>query len=129
MNLNQKGINAVQECSVENQKGTIAIDFVQDTGYSTLQVLKGTSLNSDILPFSASGSQMMYCIHTGHNDEFIIDNLNYGLKKNHVNVTNSNTSHYIALGQSHSLSNHPNTSHLRFIEWDDTIYTSCVPLC
>ena len=26
---NQKGINAVQRCSIENQKGTIAIDFVQ----------------------------------------------------------------------------------------------------
>ena len=25
----QKGINAVQRCSIENQKGTIAIDFVQ----------------------------------------------------------------------------------------------------
>ena len=25
----QKGINAIQWCSVENQKGTIAIDFVQ----------------------------------------------------------------------------------------------------
>ena len=26
---NQKGINSVQNCSVENQKGDIAIDFVQ----------------------------------------------------------------------------------------------------
>ena len=26
---NQKGVNAVQQCSVENQKGAIAIDFVQ----------------------------------------------------------------------------------------------------
>ena len=26
---NQKGINTVQECSVENQKDAIAIDFVQ----------------------------------------------------------------------------------------------------
>ena len=26
---NQKGVNAVQQCSIENQKGTIAIDFVQ----------------------------------------------------------------------------------------------------
>ena len=26
---NQKGINAVQECSDENQKGAITIDFVQ----------------------------------------------------------------------------------------------------
>ena len=26
---NQKGIDAVQWCSIENQKGAIAIDFVQ----------------------------------------------------------------------------------------------------
>ena len=26
---NQKGINAVQICSIENQKGAITIDFVQ----------------------------------------------------------------------------------------------------
>ena len=26
---NQKGVNAVQQCSVENQNGAIAIDFVQ----------------------------------------------------------------------------------------------------
>ena len=26
---NQKGVNAVQRCSVENQKGAISIDFVQ----------------------------------------------------------------------------------------------------
>ena len=26
---NQKGINAAQQCSIENQKGTIATDFVQ----------------------------------------------------------------------------------------------------
>ena len=25
----QKGVNAVQRCSIENQKGAIAIDFVQ----------------------------------------------------------------------------------------------------
>ena len=25
----QKGVNAVQQCSIENQKGTIALDFVQ----------------------------------------------------------------------------------------------------
>ena len=26
---NQKGVNSVQQCSVENQKGAIAIDFAQ----------------------------------------------------------------------------------------------------
>ena len=26
---NQKGVNAVQQCSIENQKGAITIDFVQ----------------------------------------------------------------------------------------------------
>ena len=26
---NQKGVNDIQRCSVENQKGTFAIDFVQ----------------------------------------------------------------------------------------------------
>ena len=26
---NQKGVNAVQRCSIESQKGAIAIDFVQ----------------------------------------------------------------------------------------------------
>ena len=26
---NQKDVNAVQQCSVENQKGAIAMDFVQ----------------------------------------------------------------------------------------------------
>ena len=26
---NQKGINVVQQCSVDNQKGTMVIDFVQ----------------------------------------------------------------------------------------------------
>ena len=26
---NQKGINTVQRCSVENQKGAMAIDFLQ----------------------------------------------------------------------------------------------------
>ena len=26
---NQKGVNAVQQCSVDKQKGTIIIDFVQ----------------------------------------------------------------------------------------------------
>ena len=25
----QKGVNAIQQCSIENQKGTNAIDFVQ----------------------------------------------------------------------------------------------------
>ena len=26
---NQKGVNAIQRCSVENQNGTVAIDFVR----------------------------------------------------------------------------------------------------
>ena len=26
---NQKGVNVVQRCSIENQKGAIALDFVQ----------------------------------------------------------------------------------------------------
>ena len=37
----QKGINAVQRCSIEKQKGTVAIVFVSD---SVLVVLSETSL-------------------------------------------------------------------------------------
>ena len=45
---NQKGANAVQQCSVENQKGAIAIaPFWFWCSNSTLLVLNGTSLNSD----------------------------------------------------------------------------------
>ena len=48
----QKGINAIQQCSIENQKGTIAIDFVQHAIakdfvqqlYSSLLVFNRTSL-------------------------------------------------------------------------------------
>ena len=42
---NQKGINAVQQCSVESQKGAMAIDFVQQ--YSALLVLNRALWNSD----------------------------------------------------------------------------------
>ena len=41
----QKGVNDVQRCSVENQKGAIAIEFVMSD--SALLVLNGTLLNSD----------------------------------------------------------------------------------
>ena len=39
---NQKGVNAVQQCSIENQKGAISIDFVH--WYSALVVHSETSL-------------------------------------------------------------------------------------
>ena len=41
---NQKGVNAVQRCSVEKQKDAIAIDFYSD---SAPLVVNGTLLNND----------------------------------------------------------------------------------
>ena len=38
----QKGVNAVQQCSVENQKGAVLIELVYSD--SALLVLNGTSL-------------------------------------------------------------------------------------
>ena len=40
----QKGVNAVQRCSIENQKGAIAVQSLY--GDSALLVLNGISLNS-----------------------------------------------------------------------------------
>ena len=34
---NQKGVNSVQQCSTENQKAAIAIDFVRQKGPSGFQ--------------------------------------------------------------------------------------------
>ena len=47
---NQNGVNAVQQCSVENQKGAISIGFVQR--YSALLVINGTASNMGNAPLA-----------------------------------------------------------------------------